>query len=180
MTLTAPSEIRAGDKIRLQWTGTVNTNDRIYLAPMGSEDGSKAPYVLVRQKIEADIAAPEDTGLYELRYTLANSTRVVARHAIEVVAADAALNSGAALTAPDTAAAGSTVDVGWTVDAAGGDQRITLARADQAIFTLFTAIKTTEGPPVQMPMPSEPGSYELRFLDVSNQAVLARKVIVVE
>jgi len=105
---------------------------------------------------------------------------VLARHRFEVLAADAALNFGASLTAPDTAAPGSTIEVSWSVDTPGGDQRITLARGDQAIFTWITAIKTADGPPVMMPLPDAPGSYELRFLDVSKQEVLARKVIVVE
>ncbi len=55
-----------------------------------------------------------------------------------------------------------------------------IAAADQAIFTWIEAVKITGEPPVSLTLPDEPGSYELRFLDVSNQAVLARKVITVE
>ncbi|UXX84480.1 VWA domain-containing protein [Roseovarius pelagicus] len=181
VTVTGPEEIRAGDKLRFSWTGAVDSRDYIRVVPMGSDDDyNKGDYARVGDKSEAELTAPEQTGFYELRYTLDEGRRVIARHRFEVLAADAALNTGASLTAPDTAKPGSIIDVGWSVESAGGDQRITLARGDQAIFTWITAIKTGDGPPVKMPLPDEPGSYELRFLDVSKQEVLARKVIVVE
>ncbi|QIE46970.1 VWA domain-containing protein [Pseudohalocynthiibacter aestuariivivens] len=181
VTVTGPEEIRAGDKLRFSWTGAVDSRDYIRVVPMGSDDDyNKGDYARVGDKSEAELTAPEQTGFYELRYTLDEGRRVIARHRFEVLAADAALNTGASLTAPDTAKPGSSIDVGWSVESAGGDQRITLARGDQAIFTWITAIKTGDGPPVKMPLPDEPGSYELRFLDVSKQEVLARKVIVVE
>ncbi|MDX1786376.1 MAG: VWA domain-containing protein [Roseovarius sp.] len=181
VTVSGPDEIRAGDKLRFSWTGTVSSRDYIRIVPMGSDDDyNKGDYVRVDDNTEAELNAPEQTGFYELRYTLDEGRRVLARHRFEVLAADAALNFGASLTAPDTAAPGSTIEVSWSVDAPGGDQRITLARGDQAIFTWITAIKTADGPPVMMPLPDAPGSYELRFLDVSKQEVLARKVIVVE
>jgi Ca-activated chloride channel family protein len=150
------------------------------IAPADSPDDTNGDYVRVRDQGAADLTAPADTGLYELRYTLDEGRRVLARHRIEVLAADAPLESGASLDAPDRAAAGSTVTVGWTADSPGADPRIALARADQAIFTWITALKVADGAPVQMPMPQEPGAYELRFLDVAGQAVLARKVITVE
>ncbi|MEQ9057734.1 MAG: hypothetical protein RLO38_23865, partial [Roseovarius confluentis] len=112
---------------------------------------------------------------------LREGTRVLARHTVEVLAEDAALNTGAALTAPDSAAPGSTIDVGWQVDSNSADQRITLARGNQAIFTWLQAVKITDGATTaQIDLPSEPGVYELRFLDVAGQEVLARKVITVE
>ena len=60
------------------------------------------------------------------------------------------------------------------------DQRITLARGDQAIFTWISATKIKDAPPISVTLPDEPGVYELRFLDVSKKEVLSRKVIKVE
>ena len=59
-------------------------------------------------------------------------------------------------------------------------QRITVARADQAIFTWISATKITGDPPLSITLPDAPGVYEIRLLDVSNQAVLTRKVVKVE
>jgi len=180
ITLTAPAEIRAGDKLRVSWTGAVDSGDYIALVPVGSDDSIFGDYFRVRTLAEKDIKAPDGTGLYELRYILKEGGRVMVRHTVEVLSADAALDSGASLVAPETAASGSIIEVRWTAPASDGDQRITLAKTDQAIFTWITAIKIKDATSVQMPMPDAPGNYELRFLDVSNQAVLARKVITVE
>lgn len=87
------------------------------------------------------------------------------------------MNTGAEITAPDTGAPGSTIEVGWSVESESADQRITLARGDQAIFTWLSATKITGAPPITMTLPDEPGVYEIRFLDLSNQVVLSRRTI---
>lgn len=180
VTVTGPDTVRTGDEVAVTWTGTVDKQDYVTLVPLGTPDDTLVDYFLVRDTGKGKFKAPAQTGMYELRYVLREGARVLARQTIEIVAADAALSEGAELSAPVSAAAGSMVAVGWSVASAGGDQRITLARTDQAIFTWITALKAADGPPVQMPMPAEPGTYELRFLDVTQQKVLARKVIKVE
>jgi Ca-activated chloride channel family protein len=99
---------------------------------------------------------------------------------IEVLASDATLEQGARIDAPETAAPGATIEVSWSVESESDDQRITLARGQQPIFTWISAVKTDTGAPVEITLPETAGIYELRFLDVSNQAVLARKVIKVD
>ena len=180
VTLSAQDKLRAGDALRVEWAGAVHPQDYITLVPMGTPDGDHAEYFRVRDGSSHDITAPDQPGLYELRYMLNEGRRVMARHTVEILAADAPLSSGASLSAPDSAAAGSQIEVGWSVDSTSADQRITLARADQAIFTWLSATKVDGPPPLSITLPDEPGSYELRFLDVTNQSVLARKVLVVE
>jgi len=180
VTVSGPEKVRAGDKLKVSWTGTVHTGDYIALEAMGSEDGKLTNYQPVSNRTSVELKAPDETGVFELRYVLREGQRVLAREVIEVVAADAQLESGASLSAPDTAAPGAEVDVGWTVSAESADQRIALAREDQAIFTWVQAVKVEGTPPVKLTMPEAPGTYEIRFLDVTNQAVLARKVIRVE
>lgn len=180
VTVSAPSEIRAGDKLRVTWTGTVNGGDYINLVPMGTEDGTYGTYSTVRDRGTYDFNAPKETGLYEVRYQLRENARVLARATVEVLPEDAALDTGASITAPDTAAAGSTIEVGWNIDSESADQRLTVARADQAIFTWISAEKITGAPPMQITLPAEPGTYELRVLDLPGKAVLSRKVITVE
>ncbi|GHF03693.1 hypothetical protein GCM10016455_26290 [Aliiroseovarius zhejiangensis] len=180
VTISAPAEIRAGDKLRVTWTGTVSPHDYVNLVPMGSEDDQFGTYATVRTNSEHDLTAPAETGLYELRYVLREGTRVLARQTVEVLAADAALDTGASLDAPDTAAAGATISVSWTTDSESADQRITLAQGSQAIFTWISAQKITGPPPVSITLPDDAGVYELRLLDLTNKAVLSRRVIKVE
>lgn len=180
VTVSGPDQVRAGDKLRVSWTGTVDSGDYIALAPMGSGDDDFSNYFTIRNQTEHDMTAPAATGLYELRYILREGKRVLARKPVEVLAEDAALNTGATLSAPKTAAAGSRIEVGWESDSDSADRRITVAAPDQAIFTWIAAVKIAGAPPVEIALPDAAGVYELRLLDVSNQAVLARQPITVE
>jgi Ca-activated chloride channel family protein len=180
VTVSAPDEVRAGDKLRVSWAGTVSKSDYVTLVPMGAPDNKFGEYYQVRDQSERDMTAPAETGMYEVRYVLREGNRVLARQPVEVLPADAPLEKGASLTAPDTAAPGATIEVGWSIENPSADQRITLARGDQAIFTWISATKITGEPPVEITLPDEPGVYEIRLLDVANQAVLARRIIKVE
>ncbi|MBZ0123720.1 MAG: hypothetical protein K8F31_07515, partial [Roseovarius sp.] len=180
VTVSGPDQVRAGDKLRVTWTGAVDPGDYVALAPMGSGDDDFSNYFTIRGKTEHDMTAPPATGLYELRYILREGGRVLARRPVEVLAEDAALNTGATLSAPATAAAGSRIEVGWESDSDSPDRRITVAAPDQAIFTWIEAVRIAGAPPVEIAMPDKAGTYELRLLDVSNQAVLARQPITVE
>ena len=93
---------------------------------------------------------------------------------------DAPLQNGATLQAPDSAAAGAEIEVGWNTSRESTDQRITLAEEGQAIFTWITAVSVAGDAPISLTLPDTPGRYELRFLDVSSQEVLARHLIQVE
>jgi len=162
------------------WSTPVDSRDYIALAPVGSEPGSQVTYILVRAETEGKLEAPDEAGMYEIRYILREGGRVLASNMIEVLPADAQLQSGATIEAPETAAAGSTIDVGFTTASTSADRRITLARADQAIFTWVNAVKIDDEASVRLTLPDTPGTFELRFLDVTEQEVLARKIITVE
>ncbi|MEO0700135.1 MAG: hypothetical protein AAFY81_10555, partial [Pseudomonadota bacterium] len=173
-------EVRAGEPLRVTWTGTVDSGDYVNLVPLGTPDDEFGLYTQVRDTTAHDLTAPDETGLYEVRYMLREGRRVLARQTVEVVAADAQLNTGGEISAPDTGAPGATIEVSWSVESESADRRITLARGDQAIFTWISAEKITGAPPISITLPDEPGVYELRFLDLSNQEVLSRKTIEVK
>ncbi|MFP4305554.1 MAG: hypothetical protein ACLFQF_11815, partial [Rhodosalinus sp.] len=114
------------------------------------------------------------------RYVLDEGRRTMASTPIEVLAADAPLEQGARLKAPETAAQGEAIEVGWSVERESADQRLTVAGADQAIFTWVSAVKLEGSSPVEITLPDQPGDYELRLLDVTEQKVLARRMIRVD
>ncbi|RFP87040.1 VWA domain-containing protein [Rhodobacteraceae bacterium 63075] len=180
VTISAPGEVRAGEELKATWTGTVNSRDYINFVPAGAADDEFGDYTTVRDKSAHDITAPEEPGLYEVRYILREGRRVLARATVEVLPEDAQLSTGAAIDAPESAGAGSTIEVSWTIDETSADQRITVARGNQAIFTWLSARKITGAPPMEITLPEEPGVYELRILDVANKKVLARKTISLE
>ncbi len=180
VTLAAPNEIRAGSAFPVTWTGTVSRSDYITIVPMGANAGARETHFRVRDDTENDLTAPTETGFYEIRYVLEEGRRTLAMQPIEVLAEDATLERGASLDAPETAAAGSTITVGWTVENESADQRITFARADQAIFTWVVAVKLDTPSPLEITLPEEPGSYELRVLDLVEQEVLVRQPIQID
>ena len=180
VTLAAPNEIRAGSAFPVTWTGTVSRSDYITIVPMGAKVGARETHFRVRDDTENDLTAPTETGFYEIRYVLEEGRRTLAMQPIEVLAEDATLERGASLDAPETAAAGSTITVGWTVENESADQRITVARADQAIFTWVVAVKLDTPSPLEITLPEEPGSYELRLLDLVEQEVLVRQPIQID
>ncbi|MFN2306009.1 MAG: VWA domain-containing protein [Paracoccaceae bacterium] len=180
VSVTAPAEIRAGSAIPVTWTGTVSGRDYITIVPMGTEDGTRETHFRVRGDSENSLAAPDQTGLYEIRYVLEEGHRTLETQPIEILAEDATLEQGASLDAPDSAAAGATIMVDWTVETESADQRITIAGADQPIFTWQTAARIENPSPLEITLPDAPGRYELRLLDLVEQEVLARKPIQVE
>lgn len=180
VSVSGPETVRASGDMTVSWTPNINPGDYIVLSPMGAPDDDFTQYFSVREDTEKGMKTPETPGLYELRYVLREGNRVLARQTIDVVPETAELNDGASITAPETAAAGSTVSVTWAVDEESADQRITLANPDQAIFTWITAQKMAGVDGVEMTMPENPGVYELRILDVPSQSVLAQKMITVE
>ncbi|MEQ8166533.1 MAG: hypothetical protein RIC93_10720, partial [Alphaproteobacteria bacterium] len=58
--------------------------------------------------------------------------------------------------------------------------RVTLARADQADFAWIEAQPASGEKATKFTMPDDPGTYEIRFLDVANQTLLGRWPIAVE
>uniref|UniRef100_UPI0025F4AF10 hypothetical protein n=1 Tax=Sediminimonas sp. TaxID=2823379 RepID=UPI0025F4AF10 len=180
VTVSAPEQVRIGDRLRIEWTGAVHPRDYVTIVPRGSPDDAYDEYKRVGGAGRADLATPDAPGLYEVRYVLNEGKRVMARAAVEVLAEDAQLSTGATLKAPDSAAAGSVIEVSWTGGSDSADQRITLARGGQAVFTWVVAKKIDGPPPVRLTLPDTPGLYELRFLDVSGQEVLSRAPIEVK
>ncbi|MCZ7598518.1 MAG: hypothetical protein M5U09_13455 [Gammaproteobacteria bacterium] len=115
---------------------------------------------------EVRFDAPAEPGLYALRYRLGSTGEVIAESQFEVVALDAGI------VAPAEAAAGSTITVTWT-GPGGAQDRIALARPDQSSFQWVEAHKTSDGAELTFTLPAEAGTYELRYVDVTNRVVLA-------
>jgi Ca-activated chloride channel family protein len=180
MTLSGPDVVRAKTEVRVNWSSSIHPQDFITIVPAGAAEGAEGKYFRVQSKTEGKLAAPTETGLYELRYVLNEGRRTLASHRFEVVAADAPLDDGAGLSAPAQAGVGETITVTWTGGADSTDQRIVVARADQADFSWIAARKVGADKTLQLTMPAEAGTYEVRYLDVSRRKVLGRSLVVVK
>jgi Ca-activated chloride channel family protein len=178
--LTGPDVVRAGTPVRVAWSVSVHPQDYVTIVPAGAEEGAYEQYIRVRGNLEGDLEAPAAPGLYEIRYVLKEGARTLARRDLEVVDADAPLDDGAGLRAPSRAGRGEKITVSWTGGGTGADQRISLARADQADFSWIEAQAVGDRTSLQLTMPDEAGRYEVRYLDVSGRSVLGRAIVEVE
>ncbi|MGO3356458.1 MAG: vWA domain-containing protein [Oceanisphaera sp.] len=175
--ISGPSVVRAGSSIDARWSSTINSRDFITLAPMGAEENYLKHHIRTKNKREGRLSAPDAIGLYELRYVLEASRQVLARASVEVVGANAPLDYGAGLVVPESATAGEVITIRWTGAFDSGDQRIALARQDQADFSWVTAHSVGEEKTITLTMPDEVGLYEIRFLDIAGRKLLGRAVI---
>ncbi len=180
VTVSGPDVVRTGSKLRVAWSASIHPEDYITIVPAGADEGQYADYIRVRDKLEGDLKAPAETGLYEIRYVLREGARTLASHDLEVVAEDAPLDDGAGLSAPAQAGVGEIITVAWSGGADSADQRIALARADQADFSWIVAHKAGADKTLQLTMPQEAGTYEVRYLDISGRKVLGRAIVEVK
>jgi Ca-activated chloride channel family protein len=113
---------------------------------------------------------PTEPGTYELRYVANQDRTVLASRVIEVTAISASL------VAPETAVAGSTIKVTWEGPDYDNDF-ISVARPDDNGYENYTY--TREGATLDLDMPEEPGTYELRYVVNQDRTVVATRTITV-
>ncbi|MCK9517009.1 MAG: VWA domain-containing protein [Ottowia sp.] len=175
--ISAPDTVRATTAIAIEWTRTIATDDYYTIVPAGTEEGKTGDRSLVGDKGKGTLKAPAEPGLYEVRYVLRQGMKTLASAPVEVVDADATLDSGAGLQAPSQAKPGETITVSWSGGSDARDQRIALALADAADFTWTEAHKIDGNTSQQLTLPDAAGRYEVRYLDVSNTQVLGRAIV---
>ncbi len=166
--LVAPGTAAAGSDLEVAWEGPDYRNDYIAVAKPG-EDGYEG-YTYTREGSPLALRLPTDTGEYELRYVLAQDRTVIATQKIVLEAV------GATLVAPDTATAGSEVEVSWEGPDYANDY-IAVAAPDDDGYVNYTY--TREGSPLDLTLPTEPGDYELRYVLAQDKTVLAARAIAV-
>ncbi|QQM32856.1 VWA domain-containing protein (plasmid) [Martelella lutilitoris] len=180
VALDAPDMARAQSPLRISWSMAIHPQDYITIVSAGADEGTYQDYIRVRTDLEGDMNAPAEPGLYEIRYVLQEGDRTVSSRMLEVVGADAPLDDGVGLVVPVQARPSETITVSWSGGADSADQRVSLARADQADFSWIEAHRIGEETTLELSMPDEPGRYEVRYLDISGQAVLGRAIVEVE
>ena len=180
VVLDGPAIARAKTPVRVTWSVSIHPRDYITIVPVGSKEGAYQEYIRVEEELEGELEAPAEPGLYEIRYVLQEGARTLASRALEIVGAQAPLDDGAGLTVPSQASAGETISVSWTGGSDSPDQRISLARADQADFSWINAHRVGDQTSMELTMPDEAGRYEVHYLDVTGRTVLGRAIVEVE
>ena len=66
----APDSVVAGARFQVSWTNPVAGRDIVTIVPAGSDEGTIAEHLRVRDDKQGELTAPGDPGLYEVRYVL--------------------------------------------------------------------------------------------------------------
>ncbi len=171
-SLSAPQTAIAGSLVAVQWSGPDGENDFISSADIDMGDGFYHHYTYTGDS-EGDVVMvrmPPKPGTYEIRYVLNNTHKVIARREIEVTPLKISLD------APTQAVAGSTLQLGWDGPDYEGDF-ITISSLDQGDSYYVNYEYTREGKPLALVMPTQPGTYEIRYVLGASREVPARTTI---
>ncbi|EAR52242.1 von Willebrand factor type A domain protein [Oceanicola granulosus HTCC2516] len=167
LSLDAPETVAAGAPFEVTWEGPGQRLDNIQVGPVG---GGYSDFRYTSSGNPLTLTAPADPGAYEVRYRFLDRQTILTRP-IEVI------DIAAALTAPDAAPVGETIDVGWDGPGYRNDY-VSVARVGDPGYEGYTYVR--EGNPLPLTLPAEPGAYELRYVLGEDARVVASRPIVVE
>lgn len=161
-TLDAADTVPVGATLPVTWTGPDYKGD--YVAVSKLDETGYVNYRYTRDGDPAELVMPPEPGRYELRYYMAQGKTVLATRAITVSDVSATLD------VPDTAPAGAAIPIGWTGPDYKGDY-LSVSKPDDTGYETYTY--TREGTPLDLTMPADPGTYEVRYVMAQGKTVLA-------
>ncbi len=169
-TLEAPPTAKAGETIKVAWSGPDYQRDFIAVSEVGAKDSSYVNYAYAREGSPLDLLMPAEPGDYEIRYVVNQDKTVLARQPIKVEAV------GATLEVPPNAPAGATIEVTWS----GPDYKsdfISIAEVGAKDSAYVNYSYTRQGKTLDLLMPALPGTYEVRYILSQGKTALARQTI---
>jgi len=167
VSVEVPAHVPAGAPFEIAWSGPGTAFDEIQVGP-ASGGADIAVLRVTKNGRPVALEAPLEPGTYEARYHLAAEDTIAARASFVVDPPSATLQ------APATAEAGSRIIVRWTGPGARFDD-VVVARPGAAPTERLTSARVRpDFPEVRLLLPSEPGSYELRYVAGDGTVVFAR------
>jgi hypothetical protein len=168
-TLEAPAQVAAGTRIEVKWTGPNNPRDYIGL---GDAKQNYLVYTYTRDGNPLSMLVPDVGGEYELRYFLGAGDKVIGTRKVTVGKVSASLE------VPAQVGAGAKFAVKWTGPNNAGDF-ITIVKAGAPERAFETYGYTSDGNPLQLTAPDQPGAYEIRYLTAQSYATVTTAKVTV-
>ncbi len=169
-TLSGPASVPAGSEFKVNWEGPDSQRDYIAVAEKGTKDLHHRDYTYTKRGNPAEFVAPGDVGDYELRYVHGHTRKVIGRTSIKVTPVQASVQ------APTSADVAPDIEVSWQGPAYKSDY-IALSRPDQKPGRYVTYTYTSRGNPLKVRAPSDPGTYEVRYMLGRGNKLLAKTTI---
>lgn len=169
-TVTGPKTAEVGSQHDVVWTGPGGEDDWLTVVETDTEGKAYNDFAYTRDGEVLTLKMPLEPGAYELRYVQGDN-KVLATQPITITDLEVTIS------APSTAAAGSSVQVGFDGPGWHGDWLTVVLPSDTATSYNDYA-NGRDGSPVELIMPDEPGDYELRYV-LDGERVVGRKSITV-
>ena len=168
-TVTAPAQVAAGAKFKVNWTGPNNERDFVTLVKAGAAEKTYERYAYTKAGNPLELIAPDEPGAYELRYASGTQYLTLARANITVGAISGTL------TGPAQVVAGEGFKVGWKgPDNARNFITIVPQGAREGAYSSAYAYTAPRDNPVNLIAPLAAGEYELRYSTAEKYLTLAR------
>ena len=160
-SVSGPTSAPAGETITVEWTGPAQQGDYIAVAKSSDDAWVRVTAETIVGNAPVQLQMPGELGPYQLRYVMANGQSngddvILATQEIMVE------EQRATIIAPANANAADTITVEWTGPALTADY-ISVARPGEDAWLSISFERVANGP-VQLLMPGEPGTYELRYV----------------
>jgi Ca-activated chloride channel family protein len=182
-TLDAPERAAAAERVSIGWNGPGGIADEVQLLAAGG-DGKPIHTRRLRadpkyNEKQVSVPMPVTPGRYLLRYWDGQNRTVLAEREIDV-------ESGTfALEAPDRATTGSSLSLRWQGPGSSGDSIQLFDPAADGGAGKVLAHKQLQADPgfakrtLTLPLPGQAGSFQLRYWNADNRAVLVTRPITV-
>ncbi|AWN23047.1 hypothetical protein DKM44_07235 [Deinococcus irradiatisoli] len=156
--LDTPATAPAGSQLSVNWTGPNNPGDYVTIVPKGAPIGTYTQYFYTRDGNPGRLQTPLSPGEYEVRYSTEGESPnpTLFSRALTLTAASYKLE------APSSGAAGGRVQIKWTGPNNPGDY-VTIVPKGAPVGTYTDYAYTRDGNPLSLPLPQQPGQYELRY-----------------
>ncbi len=156
-TLSAPDEVMVETPVEVAWTGPGNDKDYITVVEAGAPQGNYGAYTYTRKGSPLTVKAPKTPGLFEIRYVMGQSKKVLVSRQVTVKPL------GASLKAPSEIAPGASLEVNWTGPNNPKDF-IAVAKKEAPGKSFESRAYSRAGDPAKLFAPSTVGTYELRYV----------------
>lgn len=180
VTLAFQPAAEVVEKITVHWTGPNNQDGYIDVVKQGYKHTyGELSYFYLRDNPESgELVMPVEPGDYQVRFVMvgAGGRQVMASEPITVTPVPATLKL------PQSAAAGSTIQVQWTGPNRQGDYVDLMPSDRNTLYGEITYFYTDQNPEQgSLTMPEKAGQYKVRYvLQGRTRRVLAEQIITVE
>jgi Ca-activated chloride channel family protein len=83
-----PEEVVAGQNVKIFWEGPDNPRDYLTIVPKNAPEGTSGNLARTRKGSPADVKAPAEPGLAEIRYVSGQKDKTLHRRDLNVIAGE--------------------------------------------------------------------------------------------